>query len=786
MTALDARHKHATNERAADEARADQRRTAIVGLCCAVIGAGFAWVGKGTSLATYVGLVTLCVTPGCAAACWATTGQRLTRVVTVLAASMAWSVLFATVLAWSQITSLALLVAGTAGLGAAGSVVFLVAQRDRPRDRPREHAPENAGRDDRRDDRGWVDPRVRETRWQPALDRRERSPEHAAPAASVKAPLIIGTIALVVAAGLLADSVDRAAGHAVGSYGLLPLLGAPFYLAVILTFGAFALALRYLGPLRPVAWAAMAFVLVELNGVPMMLANTTLSSWTYKHFGVVDLIVHGGALNDPFDIYQQWPGFFAAAAGLVRLSGRSALTDGNWAQLFFSAIDALVLFAIARRFASDRPVVPYITVVLFITANWEGQFYFSPQTTAFTLSLLFMFLLLPWVEPSRLRRFFARRRWLQIPPLTVPDSERLTGPGTIAQLAGLIAMFAAIVVTHQLTPYIVFAGLVVLWVLGVLRNPRIIIPVIVLLAAYPLLHVGAIQQNNVLDGLNLSNLLGKAGDASASSHPGKPAALAGVVAKLIALGIWGGTAVCALSYRRRFGTVLLPVILALVPFSFALVSNYDGEAIYRVFLFSSPWCALVIARRLADLNRLPVLTLAVVACWGIFAGLGSAQAQDFGLFQVTQVPTGEIAAADYFLDHARVNTMLILASANFPSRPDHNYVLHDDQVTQNDLSLDEIPMYEGTGLEHTSPKALARMVTLLGGGVGYLAVSPSMTQYNNYYGILAPGTLPNLVPRLTASAYWTVWYRNGETYILKARPQGRPVKKVTQDRHDHK
>ena len=105
-----------------------------------------------------------------------------------------------------------------------------------------------------------------------------------------------------------------------------------------------------------------------------------------------------------------------------------ALADGRlWhtqtgPSLFFEALDAIVVFAIARRFVPWHRVVPYITVLLFITANWEGQIYFSPQTTAFLLALLFQFFLLPLLEPARLRRPFRNWRWLHLPPLEIREA----------------------------------------------------------------------------------------------------------------------------------------------------------------------------------------------------------------------------------------------------------------------------------------------------------------------------------------------------------------------------
>ena len=120
----------------------------------------------------------------------------------------------------------------------------------------------------------------------------------------------------------------------------------------------------------PAAVAALGLLLFEFNGTQMMLAATPLgNACTYKHFGVVDYMVHGGALSDPLDVYQQWPGFFAAAAALVRLSGRSPLAYSNWAQLFFEMLNAVVIFAIARRFSQGHQ------------ESLTSQFCFSKQLT---------------------------------------------------------------------------------------------------------------------------------------------------------------------------------------------------------------------------------------------------------------------------------------------------------------------------------------------------------------------------------------------------------------------
>jgi len=742
----------------ADEAPGDRLVTASLGVVGALTGVAVALFARGTAAAVSVGLVTLCVTPGCALACWLTTRDRLARTTTVLAASLTWAILVTSVLAWLQVTTLGLLLAATVGVGGVGSATFLFAQLTLHRRR----LPDAGSIDEGENNSG-----------NKAIGS-GLNPGVTTASARSWAPALLLTLTLMAAAGLFIFSFLRARGHVVGSYGLLPLLSVPFLAAAVLTVGVLVVALRFVRTKWPAAAVALGMLLAEFNGTPMWLDSTPLSSWTYKHFGVVDYLVHGGALKDPFDIYQQWPGFFASAAALVRLSGRGPLAYSNWAQLFFESLNALVIFAIARRFSQGHPVVPYVTVLLFETVNWEGQFYYSPQTMAFLLALFFQFFLLSFLKLARPRSSFLRRRWADTFPLEIQGAQRIGTIGVTARIVGIVAVFGAITITHQLSPYIVLVGVVGLWAVGVMRQPLVILALGVVLIIYPLLHLAAIDHNQFLTGFSVSNAAGKPGFAATSPEQ----EMAGIFARTICLGFWGAAAICVLSYRRRLGVVAIPAMLAAAPFLFVLVTNYDGEAIYRVFLFSSPWCALIIAIRLGNLVRAPMLWLTAVGFWAVFAALGSAQAQDFGMYPMLYVPPGEIAASAYFLDHAPLNSTLVLVGANFPSRLTGNYVLHNVTQSQNDLSLDGVPEFDGDGLDRASAEDLAQTVSSLAKGTGYLVIAPSMYAYSDYYGVFTPGTLAALVPRLKESPYWQVWYKNDGTVIFRAWPQGRPAERT--------
>lgn len=246
----------------ADEVRADRLVTASVGFVGAVMGVAVALFASGTNVAVCMGLVTLCVTPGCGLVCWLSTRDRLTRVLTVMAASLTWTVLVTSVLAWLQVTVLGVLLMATAGVGGVGSAIFLAGQLARYMKR----SPVVSPVDEREDPSQWrafgADP----------------SPRFSAASLRSLAPEFFLMMVLVAATGLLTIAVIEARGRALGKYGLLPILGVSFLVAVILTIGVLVLALRIIDIAWPAASIALGLLVVELNGTPMWLASTPLET----------------------------------------------------------------------------------------------------------------------------------------------------------------------------------------------------------------------------------------------------------------------------------------------------------------------------------------------------------------------------------------------------------------------------------------------------------------------------------------------------------------------------
>jgi hypothetical protein len=335
----------------------------------------------------------------------------------------------------------------------------------------------------------------------------------------------------------------------------------------------------------------------------------------------------------------------------------------------------------------------------------------------------------------------------------------------IAALGGIA--FVCIVTTHQLTPYMLLlqlAPFVALSWLGRRWQWGYVLMAGVALG-YLLLNSGALGEDSLFSGFSLSNAVGiPPGPTSAAQE------LARAASRAIGFSVWGGAAVAALSYWRRFGQVAVPTAFAVMPLVLVTFQNYGGEALYRVWLFSAPWCGVIIAKRLYDLRRRSTAGVLAIGLFSFTAFFGSAQATNFGMFPMVEVTSGEISASSWFYDHAPPGTRLVLVMASFPQRLDRHYVDHDGGVPAvNEPALADDPQFADGGLDTMTA---ARLASYVKGGWGpnpYLAISHSMEQMNDYYGVFDAGTLRRLDERLSSSPDWTVAYRNRDAVIFRLR-----------------
>ncbi len=728
----------------------------------AVVGTACFWA-HGTPFAVAVATLLMLVTPGLGANCVVDFPDGVGRLPTILLASLAWCTCVGLVMAYAQFTSSAGIFAVLALPGVIGALLLLArGQRagdgSSSRDAGRHRSDRRSGRHaavhvDGPSVDGWG-PSPMDHRGRRRLQRGHRQ----------------AVVAALTGGSLLAWGYAVQAGRhdSVGAYGLLPVLGYPFVIAVLLAAGTVLVGLL-LSPRSPgAAVIGLLTIGVEFTVTPALFTSHFLGGWNYKHVGVVDLISSGQALDGGTDLFQAWPGFFATAANLVSVAGGSPISYANWATPVFWAVGAVALYS-ATRTLYREPAIAILAVLVYLTTGWASQMYYSPQTLAFTMSMLVLTVVVPVLLDTgamhardRFRRavvLWGSRDLAGAPPGRPP------GPGTalIAALGGIA--FVCIVATHQLTPYMLllqFAPFVALswvgrrWQLGYLLMALVAL-------GYLLLHSGALGTESLFSGFSFRNAAGIPPGWTSEAQQ-----LARGVSRAIAFCVWGGAVVAALSYRRRFGQVAVPVVFAFMPLTLVLFQSYGGEAIYRVWLFSAPWCAVIIAKRLYDLKRRRITAVLALGVFTFTAFFGSAQATTFGMFPMVELTSGEISASSWFYEHAPPGTRLVLVMASFPQRLDRHYVDHDGDVPSvNEPALADDPQFAGGGLDGMTAADLASHFQGEWGRNSYLAISRSMEGMNDYYGVFDAGTLERLDDRLSSSPDWTVAYRDRDAVIFR-------------------
>jgi hypothetical protein len=141
-----------------------------------------------------------------------------------------------------------------------------------------------------------------------------------------------------------------------------------------------------------------ATLVVVLYGTAPLVYREGRYGWLYKTIGVVQYVSVHGQLATRIDIYQNWPGFFAAAAWFDKVAGvASPLSYAKWAQLVFELAALPLLYLIYGALALPARQ-RWIAVLLYSAGNWIAQDYFSPQALGTVLSLGIMAIALRWMH----------------------------------------------------------------------------------------------------------------------------------------------------------------------------------------------------------------------------------------------------------------------------------------------------------------------------------------------------------------------------------------------------
>lgn len=427
---------------------------------------------------------------------------------------------------------------------------------------------------------------------------------------------------------------------------------------LVLIVAAVVLAFAWaLGTSRLVTAAvAIAAVIVVQRATPSLITDVPIYSWTYPHLGVVDYIQRYQMMPPRgIDVYSEWPAFFTAFAWFGDVTALAPLTIAHWFAPVIHGLLAVLIGGLAMLLGLN--VRQALAAAMFAElVNWVGQDFFAPQALALVLAVGVLALLAS--------------------SITYPPA------GVLALLA-----FEALIATHQLTPYWLLGAIVVLTIARVLDPWWVPLPYAALLIGYLIPRMYVVLPYGLFSGTDPLE--------SGAIKPG----WVGSVGKLFTLGVWRVLTVavvllamvCVVVWFRRGWPYRFPTIIALSPFPILFIQNYGGEAIFRVYLYALPGCAILIAPVLLDgisgvsqhLSKHPAIgsaprhlrAKAVLATLGlVIAGVAGLQSQYGTWFRNVVYPSQLAFSKDLLSNIHGPAEILSVDSTGFPSRPTADYV----------------------------------------------------------------------------------------------------------------
>ena len=564
---------------------------------------------------------------------------------------------------------------------------------------------------------------------------------------------------LLAGIGTWALGLSQIQRQAVGPYGLLASASLWFIVGlVVLLAGALAELIRP----QPRAWLFGLFLvglIVAIHtSVPIIYGGTPEYAWVYKHIGVAQQFGLYKRVTDTSNIYQEWPALFTLVAAVSSLGGTGPLSFAAWGPVAFELADALVLLGIFRVLTGDRRVA-YLAVLLYEgLVAWVGQDYLSPQAFGFLLWLGIVAIIVRWLQApapavGRVKLVSRVRAVLLAQRQELPE---VTPAMRVLALVLVAVVYFAIVAAHQLTPYMALFAVAVLVLVGaVWRGWLTLLLLAVIAGGYLAPRYGLLSQQfgGIFSG---GDVFENASGVSGILHRAAEART-GEVVHLLAACMWLA-ALGAVALRwRSLGRVAVPAVLAFSPFFTLVVQNYGGEAIYRVFLFSAPWCALLIAGLIAQLRS--ALWRPLVSSAACVVALAAGLQGLYGPVAVDAFTPAELSASLWLYAHAPPGSLLVLAADDFPGLEVGNYSSYNLQVMPAD------PQFGQSWLNEASLTDVEQWLASFGSTSTYVVFSRSMAAYADYFGY--PAGYAQLASEVRSSPAWRVVYRNPNVVIYR-------------------
>jgi len=617
---------------------------------------------------------------------------------------------------------------------------------------------------------------------------------------------------------------------AMGGLGLVDAFPAAFYIAVALVVGSMVLALVAQRLSRAAVFAGFGALILVIYGTPAVVFSEPEYAWVYKHLGVIRYLEAHGSTNRVIDIYQNWPGFFAANAWLARATGMDPGAYAAWAPVFFElCLLAAVLYALGGLIADPRR--RYAAAFVWQLGSWIGQDYLSPQAMGIVLVVVALGIVLRigyaggWdrapvtVLGRTADRFRTRAESFAFAAVRVPRAARAAPASSPAEadddanqaayprrdrVVGVVLFLVlaiAVITSHQLSPVMLILSLVVLvGFTGWRRLWPLIAAVVVAEGVWLALAWPTVQKFGLLD---------IAGPVT-PVQVGTVSPLAGVSlvqndARVIGVAFWLLAAIGIVRMLRRSGTdpakPAAVVALAFTPYFIVPVQSYGGEAGLRAYLFSLPWLALLAVeaiwpsgtRRVGQSAAEPAVAPRRAARWvtamttgrrpwllAVLAPMLMALliVAYYGQGLADWMSPSDVTAAEWVDNNAPAGSIIYSLAPGLPDKSTARYPLlrsGADAFTDTESTLRPllIPSQRVSGVRaalKTIPAASAPYLANIPAQVDYLVITPSQRNYARLEGLMTPSQIDGLVRDLRAASDFSVVYDHGGSIIFRYVP----------------
>ncbi len=556
--------------------------------------------------------------------------------------------------------------------------------------------------------------------------------------------------------------------------GLVSVFPPTLLIALFCMTSSFCLTLQRSRLRTPLLVLHFAFLIFMLYGVTAMVEAQVRFATVYRHAGYTEYIMRTGSVDPTLDAYFSWPGFFALCAFLTRLAGyHSLLAYAAWAPVFYNIIYMGPLYMIFTACTRDKRIV-YLSMWLFCLTNWIGQDYLSPQGLNFFLYLVIIGILLTWFKTpanapipplaprlSRIRFAPQIYAWLRAPDAYTQPSEprqrRLL-------LAVLLAVFAFVVFSHQLTPFFTILGVSALVFSGRVSVKWLPFVMAAMTAAWILIMTQtylAGHMDQVLGGFghlfnslsqNVSNRV--AGDPEHTFIARMRIVMTGVVWGLAALGAF-------LRLRRGYQDATL-VLLALAPFPLFIIQPYGGEMLLRTYMFALPPMVFFIATLFyalprAALSRRYTLAMALLCAFL----LGGFLFTRYGNEHMDYMTTNEFEGVQKLYAIAPPQSLLVEGWNGTPwqFQDFEKYPLV--SLSDDDTLSTAISKHDAQAIIHFMIQKKYK------GANAYLIFTRSQKITFDSMSGLQPGALTQLENTISASGNFNLVYRNPDVQIFQ-------------------